>query len=423
MGKDWDKVVVGVPTWKECLRVLKPGGFAFVMSAPRQDVLAHMMVNLSNAGFETGFTSIYWAYATGFPKAMNIGKVIDKKLGVERTEVIGSRSRNVKPYDDSNGWNENNTTGNYEYKAPASEQAKRMDGSYAGFQPKPAVEVIIVCMKPLSQKNYVEQALSNGKGVTWLNDCRIPYTSEADMPAVRAQGERTDDSVFNKETCGFNKPVTMAPSPEGRFPANLLVSDNILDTGKITKAVPHGGDGEPLDTQEMGWGFKRMACNISDSGDFSRYFDLDKWWANFIITPKASRSERNKGLEDFESKPMGLNAKNRVYADKCATCKLKFIGGEPRCHCPPELKITDKENGYQYKNNHPTVKPLKLMSYLITLGSREGDIILDPFMGSGTTCLSASLLGRKYIGIEREEEYCKIAEGRLSGLVQQSNTK
>lgn len=60
MGKDWDKAVPSVEIWRECLRVLKPGAFAFVMSAPRQDVLSQMIVRLGMAGFDTGFTSIYW---------------------------------------------------------------------------------------------------------------------------------------------------------------------------------------------------------------------------------------------------------------------------------------------------------------------------------------------------------------------------
>ena len=81
MGKDWDKAVIPVGIWKECLRVLKPGAFAFVMCSPRQDCLGKMICNLSNAGFETGFTSLYWAYASGFPKAQNIGKAVDKRNG------------------------------------------------------------------------------------------------------------------------------------------------------------------------------------------------------------------------------------------------------------------------------------------------------------------------------------------------------
>ena len=79
MNKDWDKAVIGVETWSECLRVLKPGAFAAIMSSPRQDVLSRMIVNLQDAGFRTDFTSIYWTYASGFPKAANISKLVDKR--------------------------------------------------------------------------------------------------------------------------------------------------------------------------------------------------------------------------------------------------------------------------------------------------------------------------------------------------------
>ena len=77
MGKDWDKAVPGVDIWRECLRVLKPGAFAFVMSGPRMDCLSEMGKRLAEAGFEIGFSPIYWAYASGFPKAANIGKLVD----------------------------------------------------------------------------------------------------------------------------------------------------------------------------------------------------------------------------------------------------------------------------------------------------------------------------------------------------------
>src|SRR3970282_110913 len=323
MGKGWDKVVVGVPTWKECLRVLKPGGFAFVMSAPRQDVLAHMMINLSDAGFETGFTSIYWAYATGMPKSMNMAKAVDKKLGIEQVkEEYEHPQRMNRSYTASVGFSEvDDRKGDHTRGVATSEETKKLDGSYAGYQPKPAVEVIIVCMKLLNKKNYVEQALYNGKGITWLNDCRIPYTSEADMPATRVQGERI--------------------------------------SGGGPKEYGEGGGWEDKINRQVVKQF------YNDKGEFSRYFDLDKWWANFIVTPKASKNEKNKGLEEFEEK--------------------KYDG---RFNNAGEWKQMEKLVG---KNTHPTVKPIKLMSYLITLGSSEGDIVLDPFMGSGTTCLSASL--------------------------------
>src|SRR6266852_476165 len=184
MGKDWDKAVPSVDIWKECLRVLKPGAFAFIMSAPRQDVLSQMIIRLSEAGFRTDFTSLYWAYASGYPKAANIAKMVDKKLGTYKEGAVLPSSRIVRQ--------ENNfaTFSRKTAANPQSDHAKELDGSYGGFQPKPAVEVILVAMKPLSEKTFVDQTLKNGKGVTWLDDCRIPYEYE-DIPTERKEHAST----------------------------------------------------------------------------------------------------------------------------------------------------------------------------------------------------------------------------------------
>lgn len=96
MNRDWDRAVPHTDIWQECLRVLKPGAFLNVMSAPRSDVLSRMIVNIESAGFRVDFTPIYWTYASGFPKAGNIGKLVDKRLGAER-EVVGKRSERVYP--------------------------------------------------------------------------------------------------------------------------------------------------------------------------------------------------------------------------------------------------------------------------------------------------------------------------------------
>jgi site-specific DNA-methyltransferase (adenine-specific) len=66
-----------------------------------------------------------------------------------------------------------------------------------------------------------------------------------------------------------------------------------------------------------------------------------------------------------------------------------------------------------HNNFHPTVKPIALMEYLIKLVSREGHTVLDPFMGSGTTGIACKNLNRDFIGIEKDEEYVKIAEARI----------
>ena len=311
MGKDWDKALVSTETWKECYRVLKQGKLAFVMCSPRQDVLARMIINLQDAGFRTNYTSLYHSYASGFPKAKN-----------------------------------------------------NKDGSYVGFQPKPAVEVILV--------------VSKGKTISWLDDVRIPYQSEQDQNGAEygiKQGLHSWNEMKVRE--GDRKETVLAKSSEfafegstvtnekGRVPANLLVSDDVLNNGKITKSsggVGVGKIGKRVFGDYRGDVISDSAGGYGDTGSYSRYFSLDSWWAKtfpFLIVPKASRSERGSF------------------------------------------------------NTHATVKPLKLMSYLITMGSREGDLVLDPFCGSGTVCIAADQLHRKWLGIERNPEYAEIIKKRL----------
>jgi DNA modification methylase len=363
MNKDWDKVVVSVDIWKQCLRVLKSGAFAFIMCAPRQDVLSRQIVNLQNAGFETGFTSIYWTYASGFPKAKNL-----------------------------------------------------KDGSYAGFQPKPAVEIVLVVMKPLSEKSYVDQALQNRHGITWLDDCRIPYDKQTDeQPRIRT-GKVCDAKETNKVYAGTFEPYKHEYfNQSGRFPANLLVSDDVLNDGIITKSS--GGSGlASRTTTHKSWkaetqGFTQPGNVFSglggygDSGSYSRYFDLDKWFETtfpFAIIPKPSKREKNMGLDKW--------IKQDMYSDKRTGNSLDCFSHHPN----------PSKHGAPRQNFHPTVKPLKLMSYLITLGSREGDTILDPFCGSGTTLLAAQQLRRDFIGIDLNPEYIELAKKRLDPLLLQA---
>ena len=372
MNKNWDKAIISVYIWKECLKVLKPGAFAFVMSAPRQDVLSHMIVNLTNAGFKTDFTSMYWAYTTGFPKARNISKNIDKKLKQKR-KVIGIKKHSTnfeKALENKTGYlqdeaNQNNTKcfgyGDEQITIPSSHQAKKLDGSYAGFQPKPAVEVILVCMKPLSEKNYTEQAMNNQKGVTWFDDCRIPYQNDNDLEGATFGNNKTllTDKCPDYGKYEYTPQINIKANSKGRFPANLIVSDNAVDTG-----------------------------------NFSRYFDLDAWEAQFIITPKPSKSEKNKGLDNF--------TEHKVNDSRTIKNDTVFQRGKtPR------------------QNTHPTVKPVSLFKYLITMGSRENDLILDPFMGSGTTAIACEQIARDWIGIEKIPEYVEIFKARLNNYKKQ----
>ena len=458
-----------VPIWKEALRVLKPGALSFIMSAPRSDVQTIMVQTLVEAGFDVSFTPIYWAYATGFPKAMNIGKAVDKRLNKKR-EVIGKKPNpkfdmDMRYPNDDGGW-----LGREEFNiegGPASDEAKSLDGSYAGYQPKPAVEVVIVAMKPLEQKGYLDQALDNQKGVTWLDDCRIPFAGMSDKEQFdkdnvagmmnfdgkyeKGEGKmyeggwekpnreglsrgiqasrkttkrkpREENTVF--KTSGFKSEDndTAEASPLGRFAANLLVSDNVLDTGKKTKST---GGRAYQNTNEMfsgGWAYDEEGTGENpgkgDEGDYSRYYSLDEWWKSrllklnpevqrtfpFLVVPKASKSEKNMGLENVEAKQRDMlhigqlkKQQGEVWIDrKDGKGKVKFN----RRYLPQ-------------KNIHPTVKPIQLFSYLVTLGSRKDDVVLDPFMGSGTTPIACVTLDRKYLGIEREKDYFEIAEARV----------
>ena len=93
MGLDWDRALPSLEALKECCRVLKSGAFAFIMCTPRQDCLGEMIHLLGRTGFETGFSSIYWCYGTGFPKISNVSKIIDKRAGTEREVISEQKSK------------------------------------------------------------------------------------------------------------------------------------------------------------------------------------------------------------------------------------------------------------------------------------------------------------------------------------------
>jgi len=289
-----------------------------------------------------------------------------------------------------------------------------LDGAYT-FQPKPAVEVVIVSMKPLSEKSYTDQALKNGHGISWLDDCRIPYVNDDEKEKAMAMSDKPSIDIRSGSYVVDNGRVrgeldnVRGDYSQGRFPANLLVSDDALNDGTISTSqsglMVYGGSvglGEAINGHVF-------MSPYNDSGSNSRYFSLDNWWEAhikklpdevrkvfpFLVTPKASSSERNDGVE----------------------------GEKLTSERPSGVLYTDQEQAFSQEvlnqNNHPTIKPVQLMNYLITLGSRQGEIILDPFIGSGTTAISARILSRKFIGFERDEQYFKIAQARISDYMKQ----
>lgn len=470
MGRDWDKAVPSIDIWRQCFRVLKPGAFAFIMSGPRLDCLIENGMRIREAGFVISFTPIFWAFASGFPKAQNIGKAVDKKARrdyVQAAIKLGIRPKDFKrslidwtkeEHTPSNKYweefkkvisredwkriereitskdrtrsNQDNvpftSRGEFDRKdKPATPQAQALDGSYGGFQPKPAVEVIIVAMKPLSEKTYVDQALQNKKGVTWLDEGRIPYEGRKDKESAR-YGTQMDIRNNNYMTPKGVYAKNVLSSTQGRFPANLLVSDDVLNDGRTDKGTKPHKVFSQIDKYQ-GWGSitrkQGEIVNYGDSGSFFRYFSLDSWFNKrlkelpqgvqktfpFLIVPKASKAEKNRGCEGLywekDNSSFGYHQVGRQ--------RWEWLGKEEeRIHKETGKRINLRARG----NIHPTVKPLKLGSYLITIGSRRGDAVLDPFGGSGWTAIAAKALGRHYIVFETIKENVEIAKLRLSQI-------
>lgn len=402
MGKEWDKALPPRDAFVEMYRVLKPGALAFVMSSPRQDLVWRMCALLEESGFELSQSFISWIYKTGFPKAYDVSKGIDKKHGLERTEhqkyiapdgKPRSGGTNPNPMD----WDKTSEEKRFFVSSPKSEDAKKWDGWKAQTGLKPALEPILMVNKPHSEATIVDNVLRWGTGAINVDVCRIPIKNEK-LPS--GSGDRTNANLGNMWNPGWKGNEGNLTSPQGRFPANLLVSDDALDDGEITKSGRfedhHKITGAR--TREIYGKYADQEAHemtfYGDEGSKSRYFDLDAWATHhgFLDVAKPNTSER-----DF-----GLKGKKKI-----STSKFNLNDGQ-------KAERFDGAVSSPRRNTHPTVKPIKLMAYLIELGCPKNGVVLDPFVGSGTTCIAAKRLCRRYIGIELSEEYHALAVSRVA---------
>jgi len=503
MNKSWDQALPPRETFQECFRVLKHGGLAFVMSSPRQDVLWRMMALLEGVGFELRQSPIYWTYASGFPKAMDVAKNIDKKLGVQR-KVVGTKTLDIGMQGGQMHSNRPVNVIEVPNDVATSELAKKWDGWKSITGLKPAVEVVLMVNKPRIEKTIVDNVLKHGVGAMNVEACRIPLSQNDDwMKAEYPHRTKGYDASSYK----IDYPRKSMSNLKGRFPANLLVSDDVLDTGKIHKSgkvEPHHtlskGDGQGYAFGDIYGKYKQRSAeditSYGDSGGFSRFFSLDAWWLQrvkklpkevqktfpFLVVPKASKSERDKGLSSFkeQNESIGIRYKPsetililknppdkedlseylKFWRGKTGfsqkniddlmgwNTKYSWLEGRKR-----GIQLTTPENWFKLKNilkfddkfdkqmseiisvnrakptfketlprrnNHPTVKPLKLMSYLIELGCPVGGVVLDPFVGSGTTLVASYLMNKSGVGIELNPEYCAIADEKMRYFTRQS---
>lgn len=351
---------------RECYRVLKPGGHLLAFGGSR--MYHRLACGIEDAGFEIR-DQIMWIYGSGFPKSHNIGKAIDKIQGNER-EVGKSKGTYVSKGGQLLG--ENTRTERFE-------SVGYSDWEGWGTALKPAHEPIVMARKPLTEKSIAENVLKWGTGGINIDGCRIG--SEVRTTPVHSDDVKDDTTMF-----GLHKTIQhhREETTEGRFPANIMFDE---EAGKLLDEQSgniKGGKNMPP--------FEAPATNdikMNSSKVINRKGYEDKGGASrFFYCPKVSKKERNAGLDNMEDKIL-----NRVNS-----------GG---------LEHDKKWAPVITKNNHPTVKPIALMEYLIKLVTPQGGTVLEPFMGSGSTGIAAKNLGMSFIGIEKEEEYMEIAKQRI----------
>jgi DNA modification methylase len=420
MGKKWDYDVPSVEIWQECLRVLKPGGHLLAFAGSR--TYHRMAVRIEDAGFEIR-DQIMWIYGSGFPKSHNISKQLDKRggnnnltkevanalkearqsRGISKTEADklfcdgttnyqwfeGRKDGVILPDDETfqkicNEWNEldkykdkinsanREVIGKYEGDAgglggerlgskggditiPATNVAKEWEGW--GTALKPAHEPIVMARKPI-KGTVAENTLEYGVGGLNIDGTRIPM-QDGDKMDIRRYNVYHDtfNSYEDGESAKGKEYVVAEPHEGGRWPANVIMDE---EAGQI------------LDKQ---------SGNKKSSKRGSKYNKPTEHTNTY--TPAAS---------DYRD--------DNTYGDE---------GGASRFFYCPKASKKDRDEG----NIHPTVKPTDLMAYLIRLVTPKGGIVLDPFMGSGSTGKAAMIEGMPFVGIEREKEYYEIAKQRI----------
>jgi len=227
-------------------------------------------------------------------------------------------------------------------------------GEGMGTALKPAHEPICMARKPISEKTVAQNIAKWGTGGLNIDACRIPSNTT------------------------------------GRFPANLIHDGSQLVLEIFPETASPSGHFDKDDYEE-GDGVTNFT-----SGDFNGYRDRGSA-ARFFYCAKASRTERELGLDSFPERPIA---------------EVNKMGGSKNT-----MKTgSGNERRKLYKNTHPTVKPIALMRYLVRLVTPKGGLVLDPFIGSGTTALACILEGYDYLGIERESEYVEIAQARIEYL-------
>jgi site-specific DNA-methyltransferase (adenine-specific) len=381
LGKGWDGDKTDLkPVFEECLRVLKPGGYLLAFSSARTYHKTATMIE--DVGFEIK-DMISWIYSSGFPKGGNTAKKIDKYLG-NNTDDHNDNYRDTDGesnlYDlgflkDLHG-KEIDKDASYE---PTSDVAKQWDDYSTNL--KPSQEPICLARKP-TKLSTAANCLEHGVGSMNIGACRIPY-KEDNTPEWHSKSYTTVYETYKDKPKGSGDNISFYPGSNidnpkpsaGKRPASFF---NGIEGDTIS-----GGDGSgDWTASDKG----RWAANvIGEIKGYEKYF----------YHPKVSSSER----------ALYMSVENKPFSDVAA--------GQGSDMLDVRKEINENESK-KSGNIHPTMKPIDLMKYLCRLVTPKGGIILDPFMGSGSTGMAAAREGFDFVGIEMNETYYNIAEQRVS---------
>lgn len=362
---------------REALRVLKPGGHLLSFASTR--TYHRMAAGIEDAGFEVR-DQLSWLYSSGFPKSLNVSMALDKMDGGETRRVRAlrftswMRSTGITAAQ-VNAATASNMASHYltEKEQPSVATADMFDRLRPLLPAVPEDIEELVRWRTIESENFKRRAVVGMEKMTDTKKVRLgfagaTYNAAEDVGATRQVAITKAHTPLAQEWEGWGTALKPAQEP-------ICLARKPLDENIVADNVAKWGAG---------------ALNI-DRARVQRVEaseDADRWPANILLDPYAA------GLLDAKAG----EASRFFYV-------AKPDGGERNAGLDD-----DGDAG----NFHPTVKPVDLMAYLIQLVTRPGGVVLDPFMGSGTTAIAAARHGFTYVGCEKSPEYLALAEKRVA---------